>query len=183
VHDTEAGDTADAFEAVVSSRMYGTEVPDLGSLAERFDHISVAVRSISGALPLVSLLEGVFHDGGIHRPGGFRWAQFDLPSSGRLELIEPLDPDETSNFLSRYLARNGEGVHHVTLKVGDIQRAIERAEDLGLEVVEIDLSGDSWKEAFIHPKSANGVLVQIAEWTDRPPSGRSLEDVIGGSDA
>jgi len=78
----------------------------------------------------------------------------------------------------RFLATNGEGIHHLTLKVTDIEEAITRASALELDVVGIDLSNDGWKEAFVHPKSASGVLVQLAEWTDRPAPDLQLEDVL-----
>lgn len=153
--------------------------PALGDVIERFDHVSVAVRDIRAALPLVELMAGRFRDGGNNGSGDFRWVQFDLPGSGKLEMIEPLDPGDVANFLVRFLDANGDGIHHVTLKVTSIEEAIDRAHGLGMEVVGIDLSNENWKEAFIHPKSANGVLVQIAEWIDQPSSGRTLEDVIG----
>lgn len=106
--------------------------------------------------------------------------QFDLPGPSKLELIEPLDPDDPNNFLVRFLETSGEGIHHVTLKVTDIQTAIARAIELGMAVVGVNVGHESWKEAFVHPRSANGVLVQLAEWTDGPVSGRTLADVIGG---
>ncbi|MEA2003127.1 MAG: VOC family protein [Actinomycetota bacterium] len=154
-------------------------MPALGDVIERFDHVSVAVRDIRAALPLVELMAGQFRDGGNNQSGEFRWVQFDLPGAGKLEMIEPLDHQDTNNFLVRFLDANGDGIHHVTLKVTSIEAAIECARGLGMEVVGVDLSYESWKEAFIHPKSANGVLVQIAEWIDQPASGRKLEDVIG----
>jgi len=153
--------------------------PDLGDVIERFDHVSVAVHDIHAALPLVALLAGQFRDGGNDASGAFRWVQFDLPGSGKLEMIEPLDTSDSANFLVRFLKANGEGIHHVTLKVTDIELAVERAVGLGLRVVGSDFTNEDWKEAFIHPKSASGVLVQIAEWTDSPASGRRLEDVVG----
>ena len=154
---------------------------ELGDIVERFDHVSVGVRSIGTAESLVALLGGSFRDGGDSIVGRFRWAQFDLPGPSKLELIEPLDPDDQDNFLVRFLATNGEGIHHVTLKVTDIEDAIQRAIELGMTVVGVNLSNAAWKEAFIHPRAANGVLVQLAEWTDGPPSGRTLTDVVGAS--
>lgn len=153
----------------------------LGNLIERFDHVSLAVNRVIDALPLVEMMGGSFRDGGIQPRSGFRWVQFDLPGSGKLEMIEPLDPADQEHFLVKFLASNGEGVHHVTFKVTDITAAIERARSLGLSVVGIDLEDASWKEAFIHPKSANGVLMQIAEWADMAVSGRTLNDVLNGA--
>lgn len=164
--------------AVVCGIMVESPLADLGDVVERFDHVSVAVNSIRASLPLVNLLEGRFHDGGDQSSDGFRWVQFCLPGAGKLELIEPLQSADEDNFLVRFLGTNGEGIHHLTLKVADIEEAITRAAALGLDVVGIDLSNDGWKEAFVHPKSANGVLVQLAEWTDRPAPDLQLEDVL-----
>lgn len=153
---------------------------ELGDIVERFDHLSVGVHSIIAAQATVELLGGRFRDGGDSRAGRFRWVQFDLPGPSKLEMIEPLDPDDHDNFLVRFLAANGEGIHHVTLKVNDIRLAVERAIELGMVVVGVNTGHESWKEAFVHPRSANGVLVQLAEWTDGPPSGKTLADVVGG---
>lgn len=154
---------------------------ELGDMVERFDHVSVGVRSIGAAGTLVALLGGTFRDGGDSIAGRFRWVQFDLPGHSKLELIEPLDPDDQDNFLVRFLETHGEGIHHVTLKVTNLEVAIQRAIELGLTVVGTNLSNATWKEAFVHPRAANGVLVQLAEWTDGPPSGRTLADVVGAS--
>jgi methylmalonyl-CoA/ethylmalonyl-CoA epimerase len=94
-------------------------------------------------------------------------------------MIEPVDPLDTENFLVRFLRDRGEGVHHLTFKITDIEEAVARAERLGFEVVGVDLSYEPWKEAFIHPKGANGVLIQIAEWADQPPpEGHTLDDAL-----
>ncbi|MDX2343145.1 MAG: VOC family protein [Acidimicrobiia bacterium] len=152
--------------------------PDLGDVVERFDHVSVAVRDIRGTLPLVALLNGQFCDGGDSGSGDFRWVQFDLPGSGRLELITPLSSADSDNFLVRFLDTSGEGLHHITLKVTDLDQAIARATELGLDVVGVNCSDPAWKEAFVHPKSANGVLVQIAEWQDGPATRQTLAEFL-----
>ena len=77
-----------------------------------------------------------------------------------MELVTPTTPD---GFVQRFLDKRGEGVHHVTLKVPDIARAIEhlRAEDV--ELMRVSIENPSWKEAFIHPRDGHGVLIQIAQ--------------------
>ena len=151
---------------------------ELGDTIERFDHVSVAVYDIRTAASLATLMGGSFFDGGLNHVGDFRWAQWTLPE-GKLEMIEPVDPENAENFLVRFLAERGEGVHHVTFKVADIEAAVERARRLGFEIVGVDLSFEPWKEAFVHPKGAHGVLVQLAEWTDEPPpEGHTLEAAL-----
>jgi len=154
---------------------------ELDDYIERFDHVSVAVHDIRAAASLATLMGGTFFDGGLNHVGDFRWAQWNLPQ-GKLEMIEPVDPSDTENFLVRFLRDRGEGVHHLTFKVTDIESAAARAERLGFEVVGFDASYEPWKEAFIHPKGANGVLIQIAEWDDAaPPEGRTLDDALAQS--
>ncbi len=143
-------------------------VEQLGDVIERFDHVSVAVADISNAAGLLKLVGAEHFDGGTTPAGAFRWEQYRLPGRGVLELIAPVDPDDGAHFINRFIAERGEGLHHLTFKVTNLQDAIERAEQLGFTVVGVDTSDDEWKEAFVHPKSANGVLIQLAEFPDHP---------------
>jgi methylmalonyl-CoA/ethylmalonyl-CoA epimerase len=54
----------------------------------------------------------------------------------------------------------------VTFKVYDIVHAVAAVRRLGYTVVGEDLTGPNWKEAFVHPRSSHGLLIQIAEWDD-----------------
>ncbi len=136
-------------------------------LVERFDHVAVAVGDLPASLPLVDLMQGDFRSGGISRRG-FCWAQFFLPGAGKLELLQPLDAGDADHFLVRFLRGRGPGVHHLTFKVRDVAAAAGRAEQLGYDVVGVDTSRARWREAFVHPRSADGVLIQFAEFADRP---------------
>jgi methylmalonyl-CoA/ethylmalonyl-CoA epimerase len=138
----------------------------LQDVIERFDHVSIAVRDIEIAQTLVDLLGGTHIGGGLSFARDFRWIQFDLPGQGRLEMISPVieDPD---NFLNRYLEEHGEGLHHLTFKVNDIHMAVARARELGFTVVGFNVEEEDWKEAFVHPASAHGVLIQLAEFPDK----------------
>ena len=133
-------------------------VPEL-----QLDHVAVAVRSIKSALPLFrDALGGEYLMGG-DQAGSWRWVQFRYPGGGKLELLEPLG----DGFLSRFLERHGEGLHHVTFKTDDIQAAIEHVEGLGYELVDVNLYDAHWKEAFLRPSNAHGTLIQLA-WSSQP---------------
>ena len=138
-------------------------VDHLGSVIERFDHVSMAVEDIDATEPLITLLGGVYFDGGTNHWGDFQWVQYDLPGWGRLELIAPIDTDP-GHFIRRFLTERGQGLHHLTFKVYDINEAAERATEMGFTVTGFDDRLDDWKEAFIHPRSASGVLIQLAEF-------------------
>jgi len=138
----------------------------LRGVIERFDHVSIAVRDIDIAQTLVGLLGGSHIGGGYSHAGDFRWIQFDLPGQGRLELISPAVEDE-GNFLNRFLVEHGEGLHHLTFKVTNIEAAVDKAQELGFTVVGFDASNADWKEAFVHPASSHGVLIQFAEFPEK----------------
>lgn len=124
------------------------------------DHFAFGVASIAEASPVVCLrLGGRPHSSG---PGiGFQGAQWELGGGGRVEAIEPEGP--VDGFLHRFLDTRGPGIHHVTFKVFDIHRAAAAAESAGYDVVGLSDVLASWKEMFLHPKQAQGVVVQLAE--------------------
>lgn len=123
-----------------------------------FDHVAVAVRSIKQALPLYrDALGGEYLMGG-DQAGTWRWLQLRFPGGGKVELLEPLD----DGFLSEFLDRYGEGLHHVTFKTDDIEAAIAHVQEQGYELVDINLDDPHWKEAFVRPSKAHGTLIQIA---------------------
>jgi methylmalonyl-CoA/ethylmalonyl-CoA epimerase len=125
----------------------------------RFDHVAVALRSIKPAL-------GLYRDGlgGEYLMGGdeqdtWRWLQLRYPGGGKVELLEPLG----EGFLSKFLDRRGEGLHHVTFKTDDIRAAIDHLRALGYELVDVNLADPQWQEAFLRPSTSHGTLIQIAQ--------------------
>jgi methylmalonyl-CoA/ethylmalonyl-CoA epimerase len=127
----------------------------------KIDHVAVAVHDVARAIPIYAdVLGAAYLFGGDNRRQGFRWAQFAFPNGGKIEFVAPLDPD---GFVARFLAARGEGVHHVTLKTGDIGAALDGLRAGGLEPIMVNTDHDDWKEAFVHPRQALGVLVQIAQ--------------------
>ena len=91
---------------------------------------------------------------------GFRWAQFQFPGGGIIELMEPVGSD---GFLNDFLKKRGEGVHHVTLRVRDIAARTRELEGAGWRPVKPSFENPVWKEVFLHPRDAHGVLIQLAE--------------------
>lgn len=107
---------------------------------------------------LVGELGGVPEFGG---PSGvFRWGIWRFKGGGYIEIIEPMGED---GFLHRFLRQRGPGVHHVTFIVPSLREACDRAEAHGYTIVGYDDSDPRWAEAFLHPKQALGIVVQLAE--------------------
>ena len=130
-----------------------------------FDHIAIAVEKIA-AVP--AFLVGVL--GGSPAYGAdtdaFRFGQWRFAGGGRIEILEPRG---ARAFLHRFLDQHGPGVHHVTFKVPDLDEACGRARAHGFDVVGYDTSDPTWKEAFLHPRQALGIVVQLAEGSGELP--------------
>jgi methylmalonyl-CoA/ethylmalonyl-CoA epimerase len=143
------------------------------------DHVAVAVHSIKDAVRLYrDALGGEYLMGG--NSDAWRWVQFRYPNGGKVELLQPLG----EGFLTRFLERYGEGLHHMTFKADDIEAAIAHVQSQGYELVDVNLEGPNWKEAFLRPSGAHGTLVQLA-WSSRPDHEVAkelrldLEEVLG----
>lgn len=125
------------------------------------DHTAIAVHSIEAALPLYRDVLGGDPQELSHAPEkGFSALTLRFPHGGGIELITPLGP---SGFVHDFLARRGEGVHHITFLVNDLRAAVAEAREAGLRVVDENYDRPEWQEAFISPRSANGTIIQLAQ--------------------
>jgi methylmalonyl-CoA/ethylmalonyl-CoA epimerase len=124
-----------------------------------FDHIAIGMPKMADAAPFLAGELGGIPDSG-HASGSFTWGTYRFEGDGSIEIIEPLG---TSGFLHRFLAARGPGIHHVTFKVPSLDEVCARAEAVGYGIVGRDDSDAEWKEAFLHPKQALGIVVQFAQ--------------------
>ncbi len=158
--------------------------PALGDLILGFDHVALAVRDLAAAAGFLQMLGGEFLRGGDNPRGGFRWVQFLFGESGGSgkSKIEALSPVAGDCFLWDFLNRRGEGVHHLTFRVSSVAEAARRAEEANRKVTGLRLAGEpgGWSECFLHPATAHGVVVQLAEWGELQLPEGSLEDVLAG---
>jgi methylmalonyl-CoA/ethylmalonyl-CoA epimerase len=83
-----------------------------------------------------------------------------------IELVQPTRPDSP---VGRFLARRGEGVHHVAYQVEDLEAALRELKKNGVELVDEEpkTGAGGTRVAFVHPKSAFGVLTELVELPDR----------------
>ena len=126
----------------------------------RLDHIGIAVHSIEAARAFFETTLGATHRSTRdHASGDFRIALFDLHDFC-IELLEPINPE---GFLAKFLAKRGEGFHHLTLQTPGLAGKVEQLEERGVRVVDKHLDGPPGIDAFISPKSAHGLLIQLGE--------------------
>lgn len=148
-----------------------------------FDHAAHAAPRIRDLLPLYAdQLGGRFLYGGDNVRVGYRGVVLGFAGGGKVELLEPLDG---SAFFESFFARHPTGgLHHLTFRVADIRHSIARARDAGLEIVGANFDEPEWQEAFVHPRSGNGVLVQFVQSNPDYPrlaQGQTLDSTLAGS--
>lgn len=147
----------------------------------RYDHLGLAVHSIERALVLYGdTFGGVFLSGGDDMRLGMRTVQLKLPGDLKIELLQPLDGN---SHMAAFLERHGEGFHHATVLVPDVEVMIGKLTANGFELVDTDLSAATWRETFVRPKSGFGCLLQIVDstldWLAPHPT-CTLEGVLAG---
>lgn len=128
----------------------------------RFDHVSIAVRSIDQA---VAFFRRHFPTHPRHEKelseqarGGFSWQDFYVGGQA-LEFIEELPGDE--GFIADFIRRRGEGLHHLSYEIDDIEPIVAALKAGGVRIVDEHTLADGQKTAFISPRSAFGVLIQL----------------------
>jgi methylmalonyl-CoA/ethylmalonyl-CoA epimerase len=132
-----------------------------------FDHIAIAVPRLADAEAILAGELGGRSTFGM-TTDEFRFWHWRYEGGGDLEVLEPAGAD---GFLHRFLTQRGSGIHHVTFTVPSLVDACERARTHGYSIVGYDDSDPEWKEAFLHPRQAQGIVVQFAEPNaDQPPS-------------
>ncbi|MGH3190271.1 MAG: VOC family protein [Streptosporangiaceae bacterium] len=94
--------------------------------------------------------------------GGFWWGQLEFAAGPKIELLTPTG-EPGSGFLDRFLIARGAGPHHLNFAVNDIESTLARIRSSGIEPVRVNLADPDWKEAFLHPRSAHGIVIQVAQ--------------------
>jgi LAO/AO transport system kinase len=150
-----------AFEAAGLAKRKSRE-----SAGFSIDHLGIAVRSIDEAL---RFYEGQLGMSVASRetvaPEKVRVAM--LPAGGsRLELLEASEPGST---IAKFIERRGEGLHHVALRVPDLQAAVERLRQSGARLLNEPRAGAGGHEyVFVHPSSTGGVLLELIQQEESP---------------
>jgi len=128
----------------------------------RIDHIAIAVKDYERAFTFFTRLFGAI-PGTYAReaPMQYLWQNLALGDLSRLELLTPTGKP---SFLDNFLKDRPGGVHHITLQTSDLYETKRRLEESGIPFFGFNDYGPVWKELFIHPRDAFGVLIQIAEF-------------------
>ncbi|ADY01136.1 MAG: methylmalonyl Co-A mutase-associated GTPase MeaB [Vulcanisaeta sp.] len=151
----------DLESEVVSGKLTPQEAARrlLGMERPRLDHVAIAVKDLDGTIEKFRKLGLRVSDPVIVEEQGVKVAMVWLGNT-RIELLEPLNPNST---VAKFLESRGEGIHHIALEVNDLEEFIKRVQEAGLVITGKPSKGAEGLVVFIHPKSLNGVLLELVQ--------------------
>ena len=129
---------------------------------ELIDHVGVAVSDLERA---TALYAGTFGMPVVHRETvesqGVEAVLLDV-GEGHVELLHPLGPD---TVVGRFIAKRGEGLHHVAYRVADIDSTLGTLKGAGIELIDSEARAGirGSRVAFLHPKATGGALTELVE--------------------
>jgi len=130
-------------------------------MIERIAHIAIAVRDLETSKKLFGKLLGVpvDHEEVVEQQH-VRTAIFRVGETA-LELLEGTDSDSS---VRKFVEKKGEGIHHISFVVDDVAKEADRLKQAGFELVGDPRPGvEDTLVAFFHPRSTNGVLIEISQ--------------------
>ena len=131
-------------------------------MIKKVEHIGIAVKDINSSITLFEKLLGVkSYKTEKVLSEGVNTAFFGI-SDQKIELLSPLNK---GSAIEKFLESKNEGVHHIALLVDSLEFEINRLEGLGFQFISKTPKegADNKKIVFLHPKSTNGVLVELCE--------------------
>lgn len=129
---------------------------------EKIEHIGIAVKSLEDSNKLFAKLFGKPHyKVEAVESEGVSTSFFEV-GPNKIELLEATKPDSP---IAKFIEKKGEGIHHIAFAVDDIEKEIKRLKEEGFTVLnETPKKGaDNKLVAFLHPKSTNGVLIELCQ--------------------
>ena len=131
------------------------------SIMAQIDHLGIAVKSLTAAKSIYEKLGLSVSPEETVEQEQVRLVMVPVGES-RLELLEPTSDTST---IAKFIAKRGEGLHHVCLRVPDLRAAVERLKKDGVRLVseEIKTGAGGHKYVFVHPSSTGGVLLELVE--------------------
>jgi methylmalonyl-CoA/ethylmalonyl-CoA epimerase len=129
---------------------------------QKIEHIGIAVKSLEAAIPLYEILLGTACYKKEEVAAEKVTTAFLRVGETKIELLESTDPD---GVIARFIEKKGEGIHHIAFEVENIVKEMSRLKSEGFTLLmdEPKKGADNKLICFVHPKSANGVLVELCQ--------------------
>ncbi len=154
-------DPYSAVERILRQAGWHGTTHDLQS-APVLDHLGVAVESLAEAVKFYERTLGL-------KVSDYETIAQEKTNVALLPLgdtrIELLEPTEADSPIARFLAKRGAGLHHICLRVPDLESAVTRLQQAGVQLIhaEPQVGAGGHRYVFVHPRSAGGVLLELAE--------------------
>ncbi len=128
----------------------------------KIEHLGIAVKDIDSANELYTSLLGSGPYKAEEVASEKVLTSFFQTGESKIELLAATAPDSA---IAKYIEKRGEGIHHVAFRVEDIRAEMERLREAGFRLLneEPKRGADNMWVCFVHPKSANGVLVELCQ--------------------
>ncbi len=125
------------------------------------DHLGIAVKSLEQAKKFYQQLGMQVMPEEVVEAEKVRLAMVPLGES-RIELLEPINEESP---IAKFLAKRGEGLHHVSLRVDDITATVKRLKQQGVRLIseDVKIGAGGHMYVFVHPQSAGGVLLELVQ--------------------
>ena len=129
---------------------------------KKIEHIGIAVKDLEKSNTLFSQLFGETHYKIEEVASEGVKTSFFKSGPNKIELLEATDPDSP---IAKFIEKRGEGIHHIAFAVDDIIYEIERLKNEGFTILNSTpkKGADNKLVAFLHPKSTNGVLIELCQ--------------------
>ena len=130
----------------------------------KINHVAIVVQNIDAALSFWEQTFGLELDHVEEVPSQKSKVAFLPLGESEIELVQPTNSD---SGLANFLEKRGEGMHHICIEVEDIDAALAELKSKGVRLInEVPEELPGRKMAFVHPKAANGVLVELYQLTE-----------------
>jgi methylmalonyl-CoA epimerase len=125
------------------------------------DHLGIAVRSLADAKSVYEKLGLSLSPEEVVPHENVRVVMVPVGET-RLELLEPTSDD---SVIAKFIANRGEGLHHISIRVPDLNASVQKLKSGGTRLVsnEIKIGADGHRYVFVHPSSTAGVLIELVE--------------------
>lgn len=131
-------------------------------MIKKIEHIGIAVKNLESGNQLFSKLFGKEHYKVETVESEGVSTSFFMLGETKIELLEAKNSDSA---IAKFIEKKGEGIHHIAYEVDNIEMEIERLKGEGFEIINAQPKdgADNKKICFLHPKSTNGVLVELCQ--------------------
>jgi len=131
-------------------------------IMKKVEHIGIAVKDLNNANALFEKLFNQSHYKQEEVESESVSTSFFKVGDTKIELLEANDPNSA---IAKFIEKRGEGIHHIAFEVEDIEKEMERLKSLGFELIHSNPKdgADNKRICFLHPKSTNGILVELCQ--------------------